>query len=252
MSTRLLCPVFVLPLLCLGIPHAVAQKAGKKPDFKLTAEALVKEVIKDEKAAVKKYKGKVVELEGTVQFANKLVSDRAILINGAKRNPKDVVELNVICNSTPARLESAWWFGKGQKIKVVGKLTIANDLGVSLTDCTFTQIKPSPTLKVTAKQLTADFVKDEEAAGKKYLIDALIPKEIIVEGVVGQLMKTKDDLFLVELTGTAAHTVRCVIDQKEWKTLKKGDQVTIKGDCSGFDSKEKYANVISAFVLKKK
>jgi tRNA_anti-like len=249
-------PVRLLALACLSfaLSASVAQDKKKddpKPDFKTTAEAIVKEFLKDEKAAQKKYKDKFVELEGTVFAANKVLSDKGVWLDGAKKDPKDVVATNVLCYAPAARLEKAFWLGKGQKVKVVGKFAGGSGLAVSLLDCTFTELKPSPTLKTTAKAVAADFDKDEEAATTKYLIDGINSKEIIVEGVVSALEKTKNDFFIVKLEGSGGLTVNCVVDEAEWKKLKKGDKVTMKGDLSGFYKDEKKVNVNTAFVLKK-
>jgi hypothetical protein len=57
---------------------------------------------------------------------------------------------------------------------------------------------------------------------------------------------------LVKLAGADKVRVSCCISQDEWKTLRKGDKVVIKGDISsGFSPRGKEISVQTAFILKK-
>jgi hypothetical protein len=234
-----------------GKPGDSHKAVAQDPAFKLTAEAFAKEALGNQKGASDKYNGKVVELEGQVDSANRVITDKGIYLTGAKKNPTDVVGLNLLCTPGESAKEKIWWLGKGQKVKVVGKVIGISPLAIYLDECTITEQGQSPTPKVTADELTEAFSKDEEAAKKKYGGDALSPKEIIVEGTVAALDKTKNDFYIARLEGKGGLTVGCTLDKKEWESLKKGDKVTIKGDLSGFYKDEKNVNVNTAFVLKK-
>jgi hypothetical protein len=233
-----------------------SSKAGaggpQEPAYKLTAEALAKEALADAQAASAKYTGKVVELEGQVDSANRIISDnKGVFLTGAKKKPTDVIALNILCMPVESSKDKVWWLGKGHKVKAVGKVTAINGFIISLDECTITGQGASPTPKVTAEELTGEFAKDEEAAKKKYLGDGVNPKEIIVEGTVAALDKTKNDFYIARLEGKGGLTVGCTLDKKEWEGLKKGDKVTIKGDLSGFRKDDKNVNVNTAFLLKK-
>jgi len=222
--------------------------AAKDPKFKLTAEDMAKEVIADQKAALAKYENQVGELEGLVNRDNQVIAEHAIYVAGAKKQPTDVLGLNILCTLADEGKDKVWWLGKGQKVKVVGQVTGANSFAIALDRCSVTPLGESPTPKVTAEQIAADFAKDEEAAKKKYKIENFMPQEIIVEGTVADLEK-KNDFHLAKLAGADGVTVSCTIDKKTWEGLKKGDKVTIKGDLSVFSDKK--VGIDTAFLLKK-
>jgi len=227
-------------------------EGAQKPEIKTTAEGLAKEAIADPKAAETKYKDKVVELEGKIDFANKIIGNgKAFHLAGAKKNPKDVVSVGIICFPTDAEQEKIWWLGKGQKVKVIGHVTGINTLGVYLDRCTVQELEKSPTVQISAEDLTAEFAKDEAAGKKKYLTEEGDPKEIIIDGTVTDLEQSKDGLYTAKLAGKDGLTVNCTINKETYESLKKGDKVTIKGDLSGFYKNEKHVNVNTAFVLKK-
>jgi hypothetical protein len=228
-------------------------KAAKSKEvaFKVSANELAREFLADPKKAFDKYKGKTIEVEGGVEFANKLIGDdKGFTLNGAKKDPKDVLALNIFCVVPAAHKEKAWWLGKGQKVKVVGELYNANSLAVYIKDSDFSELEPSPTATVSAQQMTADFAKDEAAAKNKYLNEGMNPKEVIVEGVVADLV-TKPGSYIVVLEGTKPVSVACATKKEELDGLKKGDKVTMKGDCSLFTKNDNMVNLNAAFILKK-
>ncbi len=234
-----------------GNPKVSDSGAAKNPEIKTTAEELAKEVLADQKAAGTKYDGKVVELQGKVDTANQVVTDnKGFYLTGAKKKPTDVVGLNVLCMPVAGEKDKVGWLGKGQKVKVVGKVTGVNAFAVSLAQCTFTEEDKSTTPKVTVEELTSEFAKDAEAAKKKYKIENLNSQEIILEGTVADKEK-KGDFHTVKLAGTDGLTVSCTVSKQNWEELKKGDKVTIKGDLSGYYAADKKVNVNTAFVLKK-
>ncbi len=226
--------------------------AKREAAFKTTATDLAKEFLADSKAALDKYNGKVIEVEGKVNSANKIVdNDKGFSLAGAKKDPKAILELNVLCETVPAQKDKVWWLGEGQKIKVVGEVFGANDLAIYLKDCEFTELEKSPTPTVSAKQLAEEFVKDEADAKKKYGREPGVDPEVIVEGVVADLVTTKDGFTVVNLEGAAPVVVSCTTRKEDFETLKKGDKVTLKGHLSGFYKGENKVNINSAFLLKK-
>lgn len=238
-----------------GTPNSPASQNQSAPPVatKISAENLAKEFLADPKAAFEKYNGKVVEVEGIVDSANKIVNnDRGFLIAGAKKDPKDILGLSLSCNTVPEQADKVWWLGKGQKVKVVGEVFDANNVFVSLKDCRFTEVEKSPTPAVSAKQLAEDFTKDEVAAKDKYLSKDFSPREIIVSGVVAALDE-KNGFSFVTLEGAGSVVISCTVDKKDYAAVKKGDKVTMKGDLSiaAFDKKDNKVTMDTAFLLKK-
>jgi hypothetical protein len=218
-------------------------------DFKTTADAITKEVIADQKAAEKKYNGKVVEVEGEVSTANKIINPNGFSMKGAKAKPTDAVGVVVICTVPKGAEGKAWRLSSGQRVKLVGTAAVGH--AVYLNDCTVEPLEPATTAKVTAKGLAEEVVKDADAARKKYQTPEGYPKEIIVEGVVAALEKTKDGFHIVKLAGAGGLTVNCTVDEKDFAALKTGDAVTIKGDFSNYYPEDKGVTVNTAFVLPK-
>ena len=226
---------------------------AKDPQFKTTAEALMKEFFADEKAALAKYKNKVVEFDGTVLFATKMLGEDRITITGAKKKPGDYVTVNLYCIlSSQESMEKAWWFGKHQKVKVV-ELGLRGQRAWGLPErcCVVTETGPNPTPKVTAEALVEEFIKDPEGAKMKYKEGEYGMKEVIVDGTVEGTETTKDGLNRVILAGKDGGTITFAVDKKVKEGLKKGDKVTMKGTLSGFfDTAKKQLNVSTAFALK--
>jgi hypothetical protein len=164
-------------------------KAPKTIAFRTTAVALVKKYLADAAALNKKYRNKLVEVEGVVYHANKYLSTSGIQLAGVKKKPDDFGQTVVICDVDPK--DGPWWLlGRGQKVKVVGHFVGGTDFldGVVLKDCRITPLEPSPTRQVTAVQLTADFAKGEDAARKKYFGKGR-EVELIVGGNIAGLRK---------------------------------------------------------------
>jgi hypothetical protein len=217
---------------------------------KTTADALTKEVIADEKAAQAKYTGKVVEVEGEVEFANKIINANGFTMKGAKKKPTDVVGVTVICNVPKGAEGKAWRLGSGQKVKVTGTVTLTA-LGVYLNDCTVEELEPAKTPRVTAKALAEEVVKDADAARKKYQTPEGHSQAIIVDGTVEAVEKNKNGFHIAKLAGAGGVTIDCTVNQDDFAALKVGDAVTIKGDFSSYDAAEKAVTINTAFVLPK-
>jgi hypothetical protein len=236
-------------------PTTASDAPAKDPEIKTTAEAMAKEVIADEKAAAAKYKDKVVEVEGKVFAANRIIgNNRQITLVGAKKKPTDVLGVDVACIPAAANLDQAWSLGRGQKVKVVGQVVAvsAGFGGITLDRCSVTEVDKSPTPTVTADALVGEFAKDPEAAKKKYTESDFVMKEVIVEGTVADSTSSPDGTFhFVDLEGKNGQTVRFTVNKETKDSLKKGDKVTMKGDVSLYDKDKKQLTVNTAFVLKK-
>lgn len=211
-----------------------------------TAEAFAKEVLETgEAAATEKYKGKTLELEGVVDWANETVS-KAVFLRGTRTDAGHPVPIH--CFPATAEREPAMSLGKGQKVKVVGRVTILEPrgAGLKLEECKFTELTPSPVSKVTAEELTQAYRTDESAAKKKY--QDIEPKsEILVEGTIQDPRASGK----IVLAGDADFKVICEVDRDTLQAAVKGQKVIVKGTVSHFDKGGKAVNLQSAFILKK-
>jgi len=97
------------------------------------------------------------------------------------------------------------------------------------------EIKPD--YSVTAASLLKEFEMDEPASNKKYW-----DKVILVNGMVKDRVKDDRGLYSLILGDTASmSSVRCNMDSvhnKEASAVKKGDQLSMKGICTGFNADE--------------
>ena len=85
-----------------------------------------------------------------------------------------------------------------------------------------------------AKQLQAAFEADESAANEQYL-----GKVITVSGKVAEIKKEgENNSFIILDTGNMLSAVKCQLDHltdhPNLSDLKKGDQVQVKGICTGY------------------
>jgi tRNA_anti-like len=232
-----------------------------KPEFKITPESIAKEIMADDKAAELKYKGKIVEIEGKIRVANQYLPVNNISLLGGKGK---VGELLMLCTPTKAYEDKMLWLGCGQTVSAVGEITSISPFLVEIKECTITDKDPSPAIKLTAEQLTAEFAKNETEAKKKYRSKPLQPNdiafaltEVVVEGTVAKVVKIKslliaDQVPVIILTGTDGMTVTCDVNQQTWESLKVGDKVTLKGYVDTVLNKDnKTVKIDSAYLLKK-
>lgn len=91
--------------------------------------------------------------------------------------------------------------------------------------------------KVSATSFLQEFENNEKASNEKYW-----DKVVKVEGVVKDLSRDDKGFLSVVLGDTSSmSSVRCSVDSlhtREAALLKKGDKVTVKGICTGFNADE--------------
>ncbi len=92
--------------------------------------------------------------------------------------------------------------------------------------------KSSADISLVSNTIVEDFEKDENQANAKYL------EQIIqVTGTISELSTENDKGIVVLGTSDSFGSVMCHLSSKESqkiKTLKNGQQVTIKGICTGY------------------
>jgi len=102
--------------------------------------------------------------------------------------------------------------------------------------------------KVTARELTAAFVKDPSAAAKKYG-DAMNPREVVVEGKVADVVGGTYGK-VAKLEGEGKAVVSCLLRKEDEAAVKKGDTVAIKGRCRGFFKKDSSVDLNGGVLVK--
>lgn len=105
-----------------------------KPAFTVTALAMTKEFIDDEKLATAKYVGRMVEVTGEVWVVN---DKRSFTLKGAKKNAKDVVGVSIVCEAPPPEEVKVANLRKDGQAKVVGNVrSVAFGRVIQMVDCT--------------------------------------------------------------------------------------------------------------------
>lgn len=224
-------PVLPIVLAAVGAARA-ADEPAKKPDLKVTAEALMKEVAADPKAASTKYMGKVIAVSGTVSSVDGPYTKNILTLNAGKKKPTDIGGLFVDGKLAEGQLEKARLLGIGQKVEMTGEVTKVEADRVTLGSATVGGADKSSLPTVTAKDLAAAYAKDLTAAGKKYG-DLQTPRDVLLTGTVREVKDAGYGRKNVFLDGSGKLSVRLSLPAEEAAGLKKGDTVTAKATCRG-------------------
>ena len=172
---------------------SVAQDKAKP--IALSAVDLSKEVVANAKAAEQKYQGKMLVVEGVVYSANRVITDDNVVIYGFKKE-NELFGTDVHCLLKPDFKKKSYLLSKGQKLKVTGEF-VGGVSRVILKDCTYVEISKSTVIEIAAKAVATAYVKDRAAAEKKYQ-----GNELLLEGAVTKLEKSKDGFYSVILAGS--------------------------------------------------
>jgi hypothetical protein len=216
-------------------PKGPSQEEMKKRpvDYTGTAEGLFAEFKKDKEAALKKYRGKTVEVEGVVGMT--LGLDEGIICLEADK--ADVFGFRCfVADKEPWAIVTP-----GQKLKVKGIWPEAAD-APAIRLCVITEAGPNPVVVISAEQLAKDYLADPDGARKKYS-----DKYMILNGVIAK--KEANDLGAVTLTLKCADKVHIECNFAAYNgpatATKEGQEVKLfsrcfiselkKGDI-GFDS----------------
>jgi hypothetical protein len=201
---------------------------SKKPVVSRGAKVFADECGKDPKAAEEKYKGKLVELSGTV------------IEIGASEDGKPFVDLQgdsrerIVRCLTQAKEPWALVI-PGQQVKLHGKFEGAGEKEIRLSDSIIVAPKSSPALNITAEKLAKEFKAAEEDTKGKY--DG---KYLIVEGEVVD-KKADGSYKFLHLKGDADTPMICrfdKIDDASWEALKMGQRAKAVGQFSKLVSED--------------
>ena len=180
-----------------GAPALTGPKATDGVDFKLTAAELEAEQKKDRKAAEAKYKGKTIELSGTVRSTGPIyyAPGSSIDLDSAERGGP-----GVLC--TTKDLVPPGTLARGQTVRVRGM----GSSGPSLVDCVVIERGPDTAIRTTAEQVAKDTTGDPGQATTKYERRTLVLK--------GKVAAIKTDpnipaIKYLELKGDGKTVVEC-------------------------------------------
>jgi tRNA_anti-like len=207
----------------------IAQDNKDPAVVRLDPEAFSAEVKKDEKAAAAKYKGKAIELSGTVVGVERNISGDVFL----SLPSKTAGILGVSCFLNDKNV-----FGKvvkGQDVTVRGRYPDFQS-GVQIMDCELVKVGPSPALTYTAEEMAKEWAKDKEAASRKWK-----DKVLIVSGEVGDSKANDVGAISVFLKAGEKLRVDCgftAFAKDIAGKLKQGDKVKVVGEFFEFESKD--------------
>jgi hypothetical protein len=166
-----------------------------KPAFTVTAAAISKEFDDDVGSALKKYKGKFIEVTGPIIVVT--VDKRVVTLQGARQGGVDV-----ICALRDDQVGKAN-LDPGMQAKIVGRVSTAfTGVGMHIDECIVTvlpgggkKIEPGGSAKVSADQLAKEIEADAQKFHLKYR-----DQEVIVNGAVEKITKTgKKGSFIIQL-----------------------------------------------------
>lgn len=97
--------------------------------------------------------------------------------------------------------------------------------------------KTKPEYALSAAQLLSEFIKNEQTANAKYL-SAVGGKVIQVSGIVGEIEQKGDTTLNILLNGSVnSGHINCSMEKAGIpmaKSIKVGENVVIKGECTGY------------------
>ena len=168
------------------------------------------------------------------------------ILEGAKKNEKDIIGLNVYCSCPPGKENNGCAARPRAESEGKGILAGCQQSSPSTWATARTaELTPTNSIVVTAKQLTEDFSKDKDAAKQE------IPRKRKWWSMGRWPTSWKRTASSAPSSRAVKPplVVSCTLRQEEFRTLKKGQPITIKGDCSLFADNEVTVN--TAFLVKK-
>jgi hypothetical protein len=222
---------------------------SREPVFRGKVEDLVREFkdLDSLRANEKKYEDKSVEVEGLVRDAPGPVEPLTMMLTWEGNRQGHCF----FCAMSPEAAATFRQLGKGQKVKVRGKLSQAIVNTVFLVNCNYREEGPNPAIKILATALGKEFTGDGEPAAKKYE-----DKELFVEGTV-TAVEEEGGMFkcgLVKLDAGMPKPMVCELRFKgDSKQIKTGDRVVVKGSyCDRILAMIHYPELSNSCLVNKK
>jgi hypothetical protein len=197
--------------------------AGAKPDFTLTAKAFDEEYNKDKKAAEEKFKGKVVELSGTVKSVGRNIGKDAFISLDA--GAKNIT--GVMCFTTD---KQPWLKATpGQTVKVKGKWP-EFVVSPALVECVIPDVAGPGAPTLTADELGKAYAADKDATTKKY-----DNKYLFLTGEIAKVTFNEAKAASVTFKTSGKTKVLAnftAFDKEETERFKTGQKIKVLGEYS--------------------
>jgi hypothetical protein len=209
----------------LGKPDVIVSPAQWRAEFK-----------KDAAAAKAKYKGKLIEMAGTVDSARPDPFGQVGYISLEVPNDVEGVRC-VLADKKPWTKVSP-----GSKVKVRGRSSevISGDLS----PCELVEAGPNPGVVLTARELARQFAADRKEAAKKY-----DEKWAYIKGEVTEKTSSQGCAVLLKLKGEGAVRVDCCFGaayKGGLEAVKAGSQVDVFGRLQVYPGPQE--NVVSVLI----
>ncbi|MCA9069184.1 MAG: hypothetical protein KDA84_09690 [Planctomycetaceae bacterium] len=218
-------------------PSTAPQQVVKAPEFRLTAEELRKEFHTDKNAAFQKYRGKLIEVMGTVAKVGVSLSGVAyIRLSGDPEKRRD----NLECKT----LEQTPWAEAlpGQQVVLRGTYPTIN-ISQFLEDCEVVQVTGEPEVpKVTAEDYGKLAAMNERGPLEKYG-----SKPFLIKGTLKAI--EGDNQRLVLGTADATYVILVVEDGQIVSHLKPGVEIEALGAVSPYHREDKIPLVDAALLV---
>lgn len=222
-------------LLVQPAQRKVEDLSKAKPDFTLTAIQYYAEFQKDEKAAAKKYDGKIVELIGVV--AGHIGLDKGEPYLGLAAKEKSDYS-GVLCFTADPRpwLQHA----PGQTVKIRGRQNSSRPdpvlfgrfvSGAALVDCAIVEASKNPAIPLTVADL------EDQLAERMLTTQKYRGRPVWLTGEISKLTIGEDGGVNIRLKSGPKFSFECWISAGDRKLardlkLKVGDTVTFYGKCN--------------------
>lgn len=208
-------------------PEDGSDLATAKPDVTMTADAWHAEFKKDKKAAEAKYKGKVIQLTGTVSgVGQNLDAGIGYLLLKVKGDLLGV-------RGTTKEVDFWERVPEGADVTVRGRVPDMGFLTGELFPIHVVSVDKNPSRTFTAADLAAEFKKDKEK-----LKAAWDDKWVYVEGEFARTGKSLGGAEQIVLKGAGGLDIKCSIpaDAKTLASkLKPGQKVKVLGQLSIYE-----------------
>nr|WP_265087379.1 OB-fold putative lipoprotein [Nanchangia anserum] len=108
------------------------EPAEATPEVTVSAAEIVTAYTDNELAADKQYKGKVVQITGTMDQVTDILSSKAVRITSGDEYAFE----GITCAIDDSQVDKAAELTKGGQVTVVGKVDGFNQMNIELSDCT--------------------------------------------------------------------------------------------------------------------
>jgi hypothetical protein len=227
--------IFVFFKYVSTLPTTPGVSATGPVDYTLTAVELDREFNQNKFAAESKYKGKVVEVSGTVERVGDDVKKYRLTLELTGFDG-----MTVDCDFSTTKKSELAALKPGTAVTVRGKCIGTRDDYVTLEDCVIVPAgsKPpdqptGPAVKVTAEELAKSYDENVVAADEKYK-----GKLLEVSGTVGRVGDGTPGIKTLAVLSPEGRMVEArfpVADATQLGKLKSGQAVTVTGKCTGGD-----------------